>query len=246
MKIIVDTRNGIAGDIFSAGLIGLGADDLEILPAMEYAGNLLGKARVGVSWYEDVYNMEIEFDPAKTHLGESRAKRIYWKVVQNFSIENPYVEIGYKILNELCRAERWAHSSNPTFVHLAANSGYEAVLHEAMDIILDITGACIGLRSLGVKEIYYLDWVNVGGGKIKFSHGELEVPAPATKYLLQEHHIRWKNTDVGIELATPTGVSILAGCNAKRVENIQEFNTIGVTRATGTRKAPPVSFYLVE
>ena len=46
MKLVIDTRNGIAGDIVNAGLIGLGDDEKEMISSMEYAGNHIGITRI--------------------------------------------------------------------------------------------------------------------------------------------------------------------------------------------------------
>ncbi|GAI92302.1 unnamed protein product, partial [marine sediment metagenome] len=46
MKLVIDTKNGIAGDIVNAGLIGLGANEKQMISAMEYAGNHIGTAKI--------------------------------------------------------------------------------------------------------------------------------------------------------------------------------------------------------
>ncbi len=77
----------------------------------------------------------------------------------------------------------------------------------ALDTIVDVTGAIIGLNALGIKEIY-VSALNLGGGKIQAAHGEMPVPAPGTAHLLQG--IPVYGSPVEAELTTPTGAAIIS------------------------------------
>jgi tRNA-Thr(GGU) m(6)t(6)A37 methyltransferase TsaA len=88
----------------------------------------------------------------------------------------------------------------------------KTVLHEAQDILIDITGAAFGLQYLGIppERILCNMPVSVGGGKIRFSHGLLPVPAPAVTAILKKHRIPHVTGPVDVELLTPTGAALLA------------------------------------
>jgi len=93
----------------------------------------------------------------------------------------------------------------------------EVHLHEigSIDTIIDITGTMFCLQELGVfnqkdPTKIYISPVNVGNGKIKTAHGIMQVPAPATAKILELNQISFIFGDVNFELATPTGVAILA------------------------------------
>ncbi len=93
----------------------------------------------------------------------------------------------------------------------------EVHLHEigSIDTIIDITGTMFCLQELGVfnqkdPTKIYISPVNVGNGKIKTAHGIMQVPAPATAKILELNQITFIFGDVNFELATPTGVAILA------------------------------------
>lgn len=86
-------------------------------------------------------------------------------------------------------------------------------LHEAQDIILDVTGAAWGLQALDVdlSAVTCLSPVRVGGGSVDGgSHGRLPVPAPATMAILHRYRIPHAAGPVEAELLTPTGAAILA------------------------------------
>ena len=58
----------------------------------------------------------------------------------------------------------------------------------------------------------------VGGGKISFSHGEFDVPAPAAKIILEKYNIPFAKGPVLSELATPTGISIISVITSGYIE----------------------------
>jgi uncharacterized protein (TIGR00299 family) protein len=103
-----------------------------------------------------------------------------------------------QIFKRLAEAEATVHGLPVAKVHF----------HEvgALDTIVDVTGAVIGLHALQIEEVY-ASAINVGGGKVRASHGELPVPAPGTTALLQGVPVY--GSPVEAELATPTGAAII-------------------------------------
>jgi uncharacterized protein (TIGR00299 family) protein len=75
-----------------------------------------------------------------------------------------------------------------------------------VDAIVDIVGSVVGLRLLGVEEIY-ASTLPLGRGFVDCAHGRLPLPAPATIELLQGVPVL--SRDVEGELVTPTGAAIL-------------------------------------
>ena len=104
-------------------------------------------------------------------------------------------EAGHRGLAE---AEARVHGTTPERVHF----------HDvgAVDAIVDVTGACIGLHLLGVDAVH-VGALPVGGGFVEGPHGRMPVPGPATAELLKG----FPTLDTGIrrELVTPTGAAIL-------------------------------------
>ena len=90
---------------------------------------------------------------------------------------------------------------------------HETHLHEAgsTDTIADILGVAAAMDSL---NLFAGDIVSspiaVGGGHVKFSHGTLSIPAPAVMEIVRRNHIPILGGPSAVELATPTGVTLLA------------------------------------
>jgi uncharacterized protein (TIGR00299 family) protein len=130
----------------------------------------------------------------------------------------------------LARAEAQAHDVPEDAVHF----------HEvgAADAIVDIVGACVGLRELGVEQIASLPVVT-GAGWARAEHGLLPVPAPATAILLAGARVPMRPDPPGAvnpgELLTPTGAAILATLAEWRVP---PFTPQRVGYGFGTRELP--------
>jgi len=77
----------------------------------------------------------------------------------------------------------------------------------AIDAIVDIVGACVGLELLGVEKIY-CSALNLGSGTVKAAHGVMPVPAPATAKLV--HGLPTYSDGPAVELTTPTGAAIVS------------------------------------
>lgn len=76
----------------------------------------------------------------------------------------------------------------------------------ALDAILDIAGACLGLHLLGVEEVRF-SALRVGTGEVNTAHGKIPVPVPAVVELTRGLPI--VRTDIAGEILTPTGAAIL-------------------------------------
>ncbi len=240
--MVIDTRNGLAGDIMSAGLIGLGAESHKVTGAMERASIGLGGAEVKHIFREDVHRLKIFAPKIPDHLHAGDAAEFLQIALIESGIGDPWHTMGKRVLEVLVEAE--GHVHNHHTVLKSHFHGSETVLHEAADIIMDIAGMAAGMMELGITSVAYIGHVNTGGGKVAFSHGTLDVPTPATWHILETSKIQWCNSDAGMEMTTPTGAAMLAGCRATKLPTPP--NVPGKALAGGTRRLPPIAFFLVE
>lgn len=254
-RLLIDPKGGIAGDMFAASLISAGADFNLIQIAMSKAASKLGSAEISMSYTEDnSTRLLIKLHSNKHHLNSTIAKEILVDLFKELSISENYCILGIKILDVLLAAEKKAHSENiyftnnrPLFLH--DNHSENTNLHEAQDIIIDIIGAVIGMQELNIEpEVKLLSPVSVGNGFINFSHGRLPVPAPATRIILEQYNIKWKQGPVNTELCTPTGASIIAALKANYSQNclLDEIKIISEGKSRGTKDLdiPPLKVYV--
>jgi len=123
------------------------------------------------------------------------------------------------------------------------HQGEEAVLHEAKDILLDIIGGAKGLQFLRVAldEVKCLSPVSVGGGTVRFSHGELPVPAPAVMSLLKRFRIPHVSGPVEAELLTPTGAALLAALRPNWLPRTDPIAAVRRGLGLGTRELETIN-----
>ncbi len=84
-------------------------------------------------------------------------------------------------------------------------------LHEvgAVDALVDVSGAVIGLRLLGIDDVF-VSPLPLGHGSVRGAHGFLPVPAPATLGLIARANAPTvEGEGARMELVTPTGAAIL-------------------------------------
>ena len=104
----------------------------------------------------------------------------------------------------------------------------------AVDAMVDIVCAAVGVEALGVDEIVCSP-LNVGGGTVKCAHGTFPVPTPATVELLKGAPVY--SSGIQAELVTPTGAAIVKTL-AKRFAQFPEMKIGKTGYGAGTRDFP--------
>jgi pyridinium-3,5-bisthiocarboxylic acid mononucleotide nickel chelatase len=104
----------------------------------------------------------------------------------------------------------------------------------ALDSIVDVVLACVGIEALKVERIYFSSLVE-GQGTFRFSHGEYPLPGPATLEILRNIPIR--QIEVPFELITPTGAAIVAEFNHS-IGPLPELRPAKIGYGLGTRDLP--------
>ena len=203
----LDAFSGIAGNMFLGALLDAGLSRRELTADLAGLGLdhslRVSKVRRGAlaARYVDVRVPRAK--PRKTHRhGHSHAHgRTYLQIVrvlERARLDAQVRERALAIFEALGRAEARVHGIALEKVHF----------HEvgAVDAIVDVTGAAIGLARLGIEKVTASP-IALGHGTVETDHGRLPLPAPATLELLRgvptvPAHVAW-------ETVTPTGASIV-------------------------------------
>ena len=121
------------------------------------------------------------------------------QVIRRARLPKPVFERSVAVFERLARAEARVHGTTRNRVHF----------HEvgADDCLVDIVGSVLGLEMLGIEQVQ-ASAVNLGNGRVTFSHGVFSVPAPAVAELMKGIPV-YQPKYVAGELATPTGAAIL-------------------------------------
>lgn len=192
-----DCFSGISGDMVLGALVHLGVpkDHLE-----EGIRKLAIEAfRLEVSTAERMHihgRQVVVVEERKSHV--SRNYSDIRRLIEQSALSDHVKAQSLKAFRRLAQAEAQVHQCSLEDVHF----------HElgALDTIVDIVGAAIGLEWLQVGKALASE-IPLGKGFVTCAHGKLPLPAPATMALLQGVPVY--GTGVPHELVTPTGAAIV-------------------------------------
>jgi len=198
MKIAYfDCFSGISGDMISGALLdaGLKKEDLEKeLSKLNLSGYRLEvKKTTKRGLTATQVKVEIE------ERGVERKLRDIINGIENSKLEEEDKKQIKKIFYKIGEAEAQIHQKDIKDIHFHEVGG--------MDSIIDITSAVLGLRILGIKEVYS-SALPLGNGFVKCAHGNIPVPAPATLEILKG--IPVYSSGIKSEMVTPTGAGIIS------------------------------------
>lgn len=194
----LDCFSGIAGNMFLGALLDLGlsrralAADLQGLDLPHRLVVRRVRRAALAARYVEVRGV------GAAEATASRKHREIVRLLRGARLEADVRARALAIYQALAEAEARVHGVPVEKVHF----------HEvgAIDAVVDITGAAIGLSRLEVGRVS-AGPVALGGGRVETDHGTLPLPAPATLELLRgipsvPAHVEW-------ETVTPTGAAIL-------------------------------------
>jgi uncharacterized protein (TIGR00299 family) protein len=216
---LIDSQTaGISGDMLLAALIDIGADVEEITNVLRLIPPHFPRCKALRLEYRDVMKhgfraCSVEFVISETG-GETKAEDL---------IESAH-EIA-KESNLSDRARAFASAAIQTLIEVESKlHGVELPrthLHEAgsTDTLADVFGVAAACDSLNILQGEVIATpVAVGGGGTSFSHGTLAVPSPAALEIARRNGIPILGGPETTELATPTGMSLLASITKNFIE----------------------------
>ncbi len=200
-----DCQSGISGNMILGALIDSGVKENELkkeLKKLQLANGPSTSLRASKLQIAKMKKQGLVGTHVKVKvIGKEKPRSLkeILSIINKSSLDKSVKEKSKKIFERLAAAEAKVHGEKIGNVHL----------HDvgSTDAIIDIVGAVIGLEKLGIEKVYCSP-VHVGKGKIKYVHGDLPVPAPATAELLKGMQIY--SEDIKGELTTPTGAAIIS------------------------------------
>ena len=219
-----DCFSGISGNMILGALVDAGLDLEQLrteLVHLPVSGYMLEA--------EPVHRQGLRGTHVEVHVVEQSVERHLADIegiIQDSGLPEPVKTRSQAIFRRLAEAEAAVHGAPVDHIHF----------HEvgAVDAIVDVVGAAIGLWLLEIDRVYASP-VHVGCGTVTCAHGTLPVPAPATLELLRGVPIYGR--DVEAELVTPTGAAILTTL-AKGFGDAPPMRLNHVGYGAGTQELP--------
>jgi pyridinium-3,5-bisthiocarboxylic acid mononucleotide nickel chelatase len=177
---------------------GLPFEDLRAgLTGLELGGYTLERREVMKRGFRAT-KVEVHVQDPEGHHHPHRTLPVIRDILARSTLPEGVKGSAIRVFTRLAEAEGRAHGQPPESVHF----------HDvgAVDAIVDIAGACLGLHLLGVDAVH-CSALPLGGGMVEGPHGRIPVPGPGTAELLRGFPM--VDTGVKRELVTPTGAAIL-------------------------------------
>ena len=198
MKIAYfDCFSGISGDMTVGALLDAGLkvetleEELKKLGLSGYRLEVNKVVKKGISATQ--FKVKIKEE------GVERRFRDILDILEKSKLDEEVKRETKKIFFNIAQAESKIHQKDIDKIHFHEIGG--------LDSIIDITSAVIGVKTLGIEEIYS-SALPVGKGFVKCAHGLIPVPAPATLELLK--NIPIYSGGIESEMITPTGAAIIS------------------------------------
>jgi hypothetical protein len=191
-----DCASGIAGNMILGSLFSAGLDRQTWLRQMAML-RLPVKVETHNVLRHGIRALQVDVRILKPSAPRRLAEVV--RVIRQARLPKPVFERSVAVFERLARAEAKVHGTMRDRVHF----------HEvgADDCLVDIVGSVLGLEMLGIEQVQ-ASAVNLGNGRVTFSHGVFSVPAPAVAELLKGVPVFQPKYVTG-ELTTPTGAAIL-------------------------------------
>jgi uncharacterized protein (TIGR00299 family) protein len=195
--LYLDTFSGISGDMFLGLLVDLGVpladieNELRKLPVSGYRLEVKREKRQGI----EAAKVTVVNDEHHHHRTWADIDRM----LADSPLEGKAKDLARRIFRRIGNAEAKIHGTALETVHF----------HEvgAVDSIVDVVGAAVGLQLLGAAQIVCAP-LPMTRGVVRCAHGTFPLPAPATLEILKGLPVVADPAEV--ELVTPTGAAIAA------------------------------------
>jgi uncharacterized protein (TIGR00299 family) protein len=195
----LDCFSGVAGDMILGAIVdsGLPIEDLRTelrrLCLDEYVLGARRVSRAGIAATHVTVDVPPDLPP--------RTLADVTAIIDGSTLPDSDRARATAVFQRLAEAEARVHGETVETVHL----------HDvgAVDAIVDVVGTVVGLRMLGVEQVYCSP-LPLGEGEIDTVHGRLPIPVPATLEIVSRANTPVRaSTGVTGELTTPTGAAIV-------------------------------------
>jgi pyridinium-3,5-bisthiocarboxylic acid mononucleotide nickel chelatase len=232
--VYFDCFAGISGDMTIGALLDAGVDFEALknqLATLELSGYELGVEKVkrsGIAATRFRVEVEAAQQPARRLADIS-------EIIGNSPLSDSVKARSLRVFEHLAVAEAQAHGTTVDRIHF----------HEvgAVDSIIDVIGAMIGVELLGIEK-FLASPLRLGFGTVKVAHGLMPVPAPATAELVKGLPV-YAGEFEG-EFVTPTGAAIVAAlCQSFGTMPLMQIERVAYGAGTRDPKGFPNALRIV-
>lgn len=211
MVLVIDPRQaGISGDMMLSALVDMNGDGDTICKNIQKCAKYLDGSTINNISFQKTKRNGISCTQLKLD-AEDPHNRPASEVISAIEKSTECIKLSRhaklfvkRTTNILVSAESQLHGTT-----LDSTSLHEV---SSVDTLVDIVGVAMALDTINAfQDGIIMMPVNVGNGTVKFAHGIMHNPAPATLNILAKSQIPMFGGPVEMEMTTPTGAAIMAG-----------------------------------
>ena len=194
----LDCIGGISGDMFLGALLDAGWPEARLRQVVAWLGGEVAELRVETRMRRGFRGLGIVLAPAVPPEHHHRGLPEVLALLAAAPLPAGVRQRAEQVFRRLAEAEGRAHGKPPD----------EIRFHEigAIDAMIDIVGASLGLADLGIEQLYFSP-LPMGAGQIPSAHGPIPLPAPATALLTRGTAVAFTGCEG--EWTTPTGAALV-------------------------------------
>ena len=222
-SMYLDCGAGMSGNMFWGGLLSLGLPEEYIIGELTKLPLVLPKITITSVSRSGLQGIHVDVADFREH--HHRHLEDVVMIIRNSKFTSSITESAIKVFTNLAEAEAKVHGVSISEIHF----------HEvgAIDAIVDIVSACIGMEYFGLQS-FNVSPIRVGFGTINCAHGQIPLPAPATVELLKDFSVY--GGDLAGEWTTPTGAAIIKTF-AKNCGSLPMMKVERIGYGAGTRES---------
>jgi hypothetical protein len=202
-----DCTCGISGNMVTGAFLDMGMPPgyledriIRVLPEWSFGLDIVTLSLTGGT--ATYFNTTVS-EEAEKRLGVRKSGEII-EMILGSRLEEPLKKHTVRIFESMVKAKARAHGCSESLLEYRGES--------LVDTLIDIIGAVSGLEYFGISSVISTP-IQVGSGKIRLWKGDMDVPAPMTRILLDG--APYYSTGMTGEMATPTGAAIITNIAAK-------------------------------
>lgn len=202
-----DCTCGISGNMVTGAFLDMGmpVEHLEerilrVLPEWSFGLEIHKLSLAGGT--ATYFNTSVTVE-AEKRLGVKASAEVF-EMIQKSRLEEPVKGQCMRIFDSMVKAKARAHGCSEASLTYRGES--------LVDTLIDIVGAVSGLEYFGIGSVVSTP-IQVGSGKIRLWKGDMDIPAPMTRILLEGSP--YYSTGMTGEMATPTGAAIITNIAGK-------------------------------
>ncbi len=227
VNLYIDCTNGVSGDMLCQCLTDLCGNDAFVKEQQQRVSDELHHEEQHQAGHQHAHNHT--HDDAHSHPYTHRSFQSILRLLSDCQIEDDVKALTLKIYTILAAAEAEVHGETLETVHF-----HEVGRPQA---ILNMVGIAAAFSAINPNQVYCSKVID-GIGRVQCAHGEISVPVPAVRALMNTSNIPFGTQDVEMEMVTPTGLAALLALDATYLasEPVDEIIAKMIV-AKGTQKA---------